>query len=198
LREKNVWLIVLIAFIAAFFSGYSFMRWLPILLEGKGMNPSEAGFYASLPGWTGLIGNILVPSVAKTGSRKPILLGTLLVQGICIYAAATTTELPFIASLILFGIGYGASAPLLLVILMDLPQVGAKVVGVASGLLYSIGAVGGFTGPLIVGFLTDSTGTILTGTITLAVLVEVMLIPALLVKENGARSEIKRVNHKSI
>jgi len=186
LREKNVWLIILIAFSAAFFSGYSFMRWLPKLLEVKGMNPSEAGFYASLPGWTGLIGNIMVPSVAKTGSRKPVLLGALLVQGICIYAAATTTELPFIASLIFFGIGYGASAPLLLVILMDLPQVGAKVVGVASGILYSIGAIGGFAGPLIVGFLTDSTGTILTGTITLAVLVEVMLIPALLVKENSA------------
>jgi len=183
LREKHVWMIIIIAFSAAFFSGYGFVRWLPKLLELRGMSPSEAGFYASLPGWSGLIGNIVVPTLAKAGSRKPVLLITLLIQGICIYGTATTANLPFAASLLFYGIGYGASAPLLLVILMDLPQVGAKYIGVASGILFSIGAIGGFTGPLIVGFLTDSTGTILTGMIMLAALVEAMLIPALLVKE---------------
>jgi len=183
LKEKHVWTIIIIAFSAAFLSGYGFIRWLPKLLELKGMNPTEAGFYASLPGWSGLIGNIIVPSLAKAGSRKPILFITLLVQGICIYATATTTNLPFAASLILYGIGYGAAAPLLLVILMDLPQVGAKFIGVASGILFSIGGIGGFTGPLIVGFLTESTGTILTGIIALTVLVEAMLIPTLLIKE---------------
>jgi predicted MFS family arabinose efflux permease len=183
LREKSVWTIIIIAFSAAFLSGYGFVRWLPKLLELKGMSPSEAGFYASLPGWSGLIGSIIIPSLAKAGSRKPVLFITLLIQGICIYAAATTTNLPFTASLIFYGICYGASAPLLLVILMDLPQVGAIYVGVASGILFSIGAIGGFTGPLIVGFLTDSTGTIVTGMILLAVLVEAMLIPTLLMKE---------------
>jgi cyanate permease len=183
LREKNIWTIIIIAFSAAFFAGYGFIRWLPKMLELKGMNPSEAGLYASLPGWSGLIGNIIVPSLAKAGSRKPVVFITLLIQGICIYAAATTAGLPFAASLIFYGIGYGAAAPLLLVILMDLPQVGAKYVGAASGILFSIGAIGGFTGPLVVGFLTDSTGTILTGMVTLAALVEAMLILALLVKE---------------
>jgi nitrate/nitrite transporter NarK len=66
---------------------------------------------------------------------------------------------------------------------MDLPQVGAKYIGAASGILFSIGGIGGFTGPLIVGFLTDSTGTILTGMIALAALVEAMLILTLLIKE---------------
>ena len=183
IREKAVWTIVIIAFSAAFLSGYGFIRWLPKLLELKGMNQSEAGFYASIPGWSGLIGNIIVPSLAKAGSRKPMLFITLLVQGICIYATATSTNLPFVVSLIFYGICYGAAAPLLLVILMDLPQVGAKYVGAASGILFSIGAIGGFTGPLIVGFLTDSTGTILTGMIMLAALVETMLILTLLVKE---------------
>jgi len=183
LRERHVWTIIIIAFSVAFFAGYGFIRWLPKLLELKGMNPSEAGFYASLPGWSGLIGNIIVPSLAKAGSRKPILFITLLVQGICIYATATTANLPFATALIFYGIGYGAAAPLLLVILMDLPQVGAKYIGAASGILFSIGGIGGFTGPLIVGFLTDSTGTILTGMIALTALVEAMLVPTLLIKE---------------
>jgi len=147
------------------------------------MTPAEAGFYASLPGWSGLIGNIIVPSLARAGSRKPIVFITLLTQGICIYVGATATGLLFTASLVFYGIGFGAAAPLLIVILMDLPQVGAKRIGVASGILFSIGGMGGFTGPLVVGFLTESTGTILTGMITLALLVEVMLIPTMLMKE---------------
>jgi cyanate permease len=183
LREKSVWIIVIIALFAVFFNVYGFTRWLPKLLELKGMSPAEAGFYASLPGWSGLIGNLVIPSLARAGSRKPILFITLLVQGICIYLGATTSGLPFTASLVFYGIGFGAAAPLLIVILMDLPQVGAKRVGAASGLLFSIGGIGGFTGPLVVGFLTESTGTILTGMITLAILVEAMLIPTILMKE---------------
>jgi len=183
LKEKNVWVIVIIALFAVFFNVYGFTRWLPKLLELKGMTPAEAGFYASLPGWSGLIGNIIVPSLARAGSRKPIVFITLLTQGICIYVGATATGLLFTASLVFYGIGFGAAAPLLIVILMDLPQVGAKRIGVASGILFSIGGMGGFTGPLVVGFLTESTGTILTGMITLALLVEVMLIPTMLMKE---------------
>jgi len=186
LREKRVWIIIIIAFLAVFFNVYGFTRWLPKLLELKGMNPAEAGFYASLPGWSGLVGNIIVPSLAKAGSRKPIVFVTILIQGICIYFSATTTGLPFTASLVFYGIGFGAAAPLLIVILMDLPQVGAKHIGAASGLLFSIGGIGGFTGPLIVGLLTESTGTILTGMIALAAVVEAMLIPTLLIKENQA------------
>jgi len=183
LREKHVWIIIIIAVSAVFLNSYGFTRWLPKLLELRGMNPAEAGFYASLPGWSGIIGNIIIPSLAKTGSRKPVLFVTLLVQGICIYSSAATTGLPLTASLIFYGVGLGATAPLLIVILMDMPQVGAKHIGAASGILFSIGGIGGFTGPLIVGFLTESTGTILTGMIALAALVEAMLIPTLLVKE---------------
>jgi len=188
LREKNVWVIVMIALFAVFFNVYGFTRWLPKLLELKGMTPAEAGFYASLPGWSGLIGNIIVPSLARAGSRKPILFITLLTQGICIYLGATATGLLFTASLVFYGIGFGAATPLLIVILMDLPQVGAKRIGVASGILFSVGGMGGFTGPLVVGFLTESTGTILTGMMTLALLVEVMLIPTMLMKERQAHA----------
>jgi len=183
LREKYVWLVAIISFSSAFFAGYGFTRWLPKLLELKGMSPAEAGFFASVPGWSGLIGSVIVPTLAKAGSRKPIVFVTLLVQGICIFTTATVTGLPLIASLIFYGICYGAMAPLLLVVLMDMPQVGAKYMGAAAGITFSLGGIGGFTGPLMVGFLADLTGTILPGLIALAALVEAMLIFTLLVKE---------------
>jgi len=183
LRDKYVWIIAIIGFSSAFFAGYGFTRWLPKLLELKGMSPAEAGVFASVPGWSGLLGSVIVPTLAKAGSRKPIVFVTLLVQGTCIFTAATVNGLPLIASLVFYGVGYGAMAPLLIVILMDMPQVGAKYMGAAVGIVFSLGGIGGFTGPLMVGFLADFTETILPGIIALAALVEAMLIFALLMKE---------------
>jgi len=183
LREKYVWIITIIGFSSAFFAGYAFTRWLPKLLELEGMSPAEAGFFASVPGWSGLIGNLVIPAIGKTGSRKPLLFVTLLVQGICIFTTATATGLPLIASLVFYGISYGGMAPLLIVILMDMPQVGAKYMGAATGMIFSLGGLGGFTGPLMVGFLAELTGSILPGMIALAALVEAMLIFTLLMKE---------------
>jgi len=134
LREKYVWIIAIIGFSSAFFAGYGFTRWLPKLLELKGMSPAEAGFFASVPGWSGLIGNIVVPILGKAGSRKPLVFVTLLVQGICIFTTAAVSGLPLIASLVFYGIGYGAMAPLLIVILMDMPQVGASTWAPLQGL----------------------------------------------------------------
>jgi len=182
-REKYVWIVTIIAFSSAFFAGYGFTRWLPKLLELKGMSSAEAGFFASVPGWSGLIGNIVTPALGKAGSRKPLVFVTLLVQGICIFVTATVTGLPLIASLIFYGISYGGMAPLLIVILMDMQQVGAKYMGAATGILFSLGGLGGFTGPLMVGFLADLTGSILSGMIALAALVEAMLLFTLLMKE---------------
>ncbi len=67
---------------------------------------------------------------------------------------------------------------------MDMPQVGTEYMGVAAGILFSLGGLGGFTGPLMVGFLADITGSLLPGIIVIVALVEIMLIFALLVKES--------------
>lgn len=182
LREKYVWIVAIMGFSLAF-SSYGFGRWLPKLLELKGMSPAEAGFLASVPGWFGLIGTVVIPGLGKTGSRKPLVFVTLLVQGICIFTTATVIGLPFIASLVFYGISSAATFPLLMVILMDMPQVGAKYIGTVAGILFSFIGLGAFTGPLMVGFLADLTGTLLLGIIVLAALVEAMLIFTLLMKE---------------
>jgi cyanate permease len=183
LRDKYVWIVAIIGFSSAFFAGHGFGRWLPKLLELKGMSQAEAGFLASIPGWCGLIGSIVIPSLGKAGSRKPIVFVTLLVQGICIFTTGITIGLPLIASLVFYGINSAATFPLLIVILMDMPQVGAKYMGAAGGFLFSLGGVGGFTGPLMVGFLVDLTESILPSIIVLTVAVEAMLVFTLLMKE---------------
>jgi len=182
LREKYVWIIAIIGFSLSFAS-YGFGRWLPKLLELNGMSPAEAGLFSSVPGWFSLIGSVAIPGLRKAGSRKPLVFVILLVQGVFIFTTAIVIGLPLIASLIFYGISSGPTAPLLIVILMDMPQVGAEYIGAAAGILFSLIGLGGFTGPLMVGFLADLTGTILPGIIALAALVEAMLIFTLLMKE---------------
>lgn len=182
LREKHVWIVATMSF-SSFFAGQGFRRWLPKLLELKGMSPASSGLLASVPGWCGLMGSAIIPGLGKAGSRKPIVFVTLLVQGICIIIAGIAMGLPLIASLVLYGISYTATGPLLIVILMDMPQIGAEYMGAASGMVFSLGKVGSFVGPLMVGFLLDLTGSILSGVVAITAVVETMLIFTLLMKE---------------
>jgi len=182
LREKRVLTIAVMGFSLSFAS-YGFMRWLPKFLELSGMSLADAGFFSSIPGWFTMIGSITIPGLAKTGSRKPLVFTILLVQGICIFTTAILNGLPLIASLILYGISSGPTAPLLIVILMDMPQVGAKYMGAATGIFFSLIGLGGFIGPLMVGLLVDLAGTILPGITVLTVAVEAMLIFTWLMKE---------------
>jgi len=181
LKERNVWIIAIIGFSVSF-AYYGFGRWLPRTLELNGMSPTEAGFLSSIPGWCGLIGSLAVPSLAKANLRKSIIFIILLIQGICVFTIGVSIGLPLVASLIFYGISASATTPLLIVTVMDMPQVGAKYMGAASGILFMLAAVGGFTGPLIVGFLADLTKSIIPGLITMAVLVETMLVFTLLMK----------------
>jgi nitrate/nitrite transporter NarK len=91
--------------------------------------------------------------------------------------------LPLIVVLILFGFSYAGVWPLLLVILMDFPTIGAKYMGTATGLLTTFGASGGFIGPLIVGYFVELTGALTIGFIFLALILVVTLIPILLLRE---------------
>jgi len=182
LRDRYVWMVAVIGF-SSFFVRHSFGGWLPKLLELKGMNPGRAGILASVPSWVGLIGSVAIPRLGKKGSRKYIISIALLVQGICVFIIGTTIGSPFYTSLILYGLSTYAILPLLMVVLMDLPKVGAEYMGVAGGLFFSIGEVGGFLGPSMIGYLLDLTGSTLPGIIALTAVVEFMMIFALLLKE---------------
>ncbi len=182
LKEKLVWIFSIIGFSVGF-AGYGLGRWLPRMLELNGISSTEAGLLSSIPGWCGLIGSLIIPSFTKPSQRKFAIFILLLVQGICVFTTGVSIGLTLIASLIFYGITSSATAPLVIVAIMDLPQIGAKYMGVASGIFFMLVALGGFIGPLIVGFLADLTKSIIPGLVTMTVLVEATLIFTLLLKE---------------
>jgi len=175
LRDRNVWIVAIIGS-TTFLIFYGFGNWLPTLLETKGMSPVDAGFLASLPTWIGLIGSAIIPGVAVAGSRKPLIAVLLVIEGVSIYIVGVTSGSFLLLSLIVYGIISGAMMPLMLVVMMDLPSVGADYTGIASGLFFSIGPLMGFIGPILVGNLRDLTGDFIVPLILLALVVEAMLL----------------------
>jgi cyanate permease len=183
LNNSNVWMVAIIGS-ASFLVFYGFGNWLPTLLEEKGMNPVTAGLWASFPVWLGLLGSAVIPGISSTGSRKPIIVIILLVEGTCVYLSGLANGIPLLVALVLYGIVSGAHLPLLLVVMMDLPAVGAEYTGIASGLFFSVGEVMGFGGPILVGVLRDLTSSFVPALLLLALIVEFMIVLAVFLKEN--------------
>jgi CP family cyanate transporter-like MFS transporter len=183
LSNRYVWTVAIIGS-SSFLVFYGFGNWLPTLLEEKGMDPVTAGLWASLPVWLGLFGSALIPGIAATGSRKPVIIGILLIEGICVYLSGLASGISLLVALVLYGIVSGAHMPLLLVVMMDLPAVGADYTGIASGLFFSIGEVMGFGGPILVGILKDMTNSFVPALLLLGLIVESMIALALYLKEN--------------
>ena len=183
LSNRYVWTVAIIGS-SSFLVFYGFGNWLPTLLEEKGMDSVTAGLWASLPVWLGLLGSAFIPGVATTGSRKPVIVSILLVEGICVYLSSLASGISLLVALVLYGIVSGAHMPLLLVVMMDLPAVGAEYTGIASGLFFSIGEVMGFGGPILVGVLKDMTNSFVPALLLLGLIVESMIALALYLKEN--------------
>ncbi|MFW9976163.1 MAG: CynX/NimT family MFS transporter [Candidatus Thorarchaeota archaeon] len=182
LSNKYVWMVAIIGS-SSFLVFYGFGNWLPTLLEEKGLDSAAAGLWASVPTWVGLVGSAIIPGVALAGSRKPIIVIVLLIEGICIYVAGISSGLSLLTSLIIYGIVSGAHMPLMLVVMMDLPDVGAEYTGIASGLFFSIGAGMGFTGPILVGYLKELTSSFIPALIVLVLIVEAMIGLAIVLRE---------------
>ncbi|MFW9768622.1 MAG: CynX/NimT family MFS transporter [Candidatus Thorarchaeota archaeon] len=183
LMDKQVWIVTIIGS-TSFLVFYGFGNWLPTLLEGKGFSPADAGYLASIPTWIGLIGSAVIPGLALAGSRKPIIVAILLIEGVCMYVVGISTGSFLLVSLIVFGVTSSAVMPLMLVVMMDLPVVGAENTGIASGLFFSIGQIMGFMGPLLVGYLTDLTGSFIPALILLSLIVGVVCSLTLILREH--------------
>ena len=182
LSNRNVWMVAIIGS-ASFLVFYGFGNWLPTLLEEKGMDPVAAGLWASLPVWLGLLGSAVIPGIASAGSRRPIIVSLLLVEGACVYLSSLANGITLLVALALYGIVSGAHLPLLLVVMMDLPAVGAKYTGIASGLFFSIGEIMGFGGPILVGVVRDLTSSFVPALFLLGLIVEFMIVLTVFLKE---------------
>jgi len=177
--------IVLLAGVLLFAVSHGFNSWLPKLLESSGLSPTDAGVYSSLPFITGIPAVLIIPRLTSAAFRGPMIALLALLAALTIILTSTTA-LPLLPSLLLYGIAGGSIIPLMILTLMETPGVDSEHMGAAGGLFFCISEIGGFFGPFVIGYLVDLTGSFVAGAIFLALLAAVIAVLMIPLKTGAA------------
>ncbi|NIM46434.1 MAG: MFS transporter, partial [Nitrososphaeria archaeon] len=147
-RLRSVWAVIFIG-IAHFLVNHGLRSWLPRILEVKGYTAVDAGFIASLLVVSGILGSLLIPKASYYIGSKRTLYLALLMSSFTLSALGISRGLTLLAEIFIIGFFMVGITPLLLLIFMEMPEIGAKHMGIAAGLYFSIGEIGGFSGPFL-------------------------------------------------
>ncbi len=182
LLHPVVWILGFIAF--AFQCGsYGLGLWIPQIIKGlAGFSDFEVGMISALPYFAAAIGMLAIGAHSdRTGERFMHIAGTLLVGAVGFAASAyLVSPIPGMIALTIAAVGdLGGRGPF-----WALP--GRFLTGSASAggiaLINTVGALGGFVGPSMVGFVKNATGSFKGGLLLLAALLFVSAIATLLLR----------------
>lgn len=166
LKVRNVKLALLGGLITLFID-HGFSHWLPKMLENGGATSQTAGFMASISLFAAIPAVFFVPRLVPQRHRGRFLamLSFLTSAGLVIASTIPSLVIP---GLILYGLTTPTLLPLLMLTMMDEPQVGSASMGLAGGIFFAIAEIGGFSGPLMMGIMADATNSFFGGVLILA------------------------------
>jgi cyanate permease len=167
LAIRDVRFILIIGFLSMA-AGHGMSDWLPRIMETGGLPPAVAGFAASIPDLVSLPFALMGPRLVPPHVRGRIVATMAVVGAVALFIVATTSGISLLLGLILLGTINWAAGPLLMLMLMDMPEVGSRYMGSVGGMYFCISEIGGFAGPFMMGALVDITGSFLLGVLTLA------------------------------
>ena len=158
IRNKHLWLVSILFLMHNFFF-YTWTGWAPQLLMLKGATDTLAGLIASIFPWVGIPTVIFMPRLAyKMGLRKPFLWVPAIVMAL---AAVGAIHMNLTLSwLVMAIVGIANNTRFITVIALPVEMVPEEDVGTASGLILSIGHLGGVIGAWIGGRILDLTGSL--------------------------------------
>ena len=185
IKVRNVQLILMIGFLSMVV-GHGFTNWLPKILETGGLTPEMAGFAASIPVLAGILAVLTVPRLTPPHLRGRIAAQTTFLGAIVLLIIATSSGGALISGLFFYGLLFRCTMPLLMLVLMDLPEIGSRNMGAATGMYFCVSEIGGFTGPSLMGAIVDMTGEFIIGIVIISVLSVIMSVMALLIKTQPA------------
>ena len=167
LKVRNVRMVILAGLLVLFID-HGFTQWLPKMLENKGISAEAAGFTASIPLITAIPAVFLVPRLVPGHSRGRFFALWAFLAVIALVTSTTASSVLLTVGLILYGLTVPTMLPMLMLTLMNEPEVGPERMGMAGGLFFTIAELGGFIGPSLMGVTVDATGGFLLGTSLLA------------------------------
>src|SRR6476660_6290680 len=120
-----------------------------------GIAPLTAVTVYSLAGLSGLGGRLALGALADRIGAKPVLVGGLFVQALCVATYLAVSALgEFYALSVVFGLAYGGVMPLYAVLVRE--YFGARIMGTVFGAVSAFASLGMALGPLAGGWVFDT------------------------------------------
>ncbi|MET3994605.1 MFS family permease [Bradyrhizobium sp. S3.9.2] len=120
-----------------------------------GIAPLTAVTVYSVAGVSGLGGRLLLGAAADRIGAKPVLVGGLFVQAMCIVTYLAVAQLgEFYALSVVFGLAYGGVMPLYAVLVRE--YFGARIMGTVFGAVSAFASLGMALGPWAGGLVFDN------------------------------------------
>jgi len=187
IKNKNIWICAIFFALAANITFYIVTGWFPTFFIEKGFNTNSAGILTSIITFASIPAVFFIPFASdKVGLRKPFLWISSIIAAILFIATIFSSFAVDIIIMIFLGISLTASYVISLFLPLELVK-SKENAGTASGLIISIGYIGGALGPLIAGFLKDIMGTLKPALIMLAVLMVISVVLVFLLPETGSK-----------
>lgn len=189
-KNGTLWLIAIV-FLLSNFGVCTWTGWTPQLMMAKGASPALAALMTSFIPWLSIPLTFIGPWASdKIGLRKLFLWPTFILS-ILAPLSAIYAPLPLGWAIVAaVGIAAGVQFPILLAIPLDL--VPTEGIGRASGMVLSIGFIGGLAGPWVAGYILDITGNLNLNLIVLASLAAIGTYLALRLPETGTRARLQK------
>ncbi len=155
--------LLLLMSIGVFAINHGIGNWLPELLRASGRTITEASHLAALMVLVSVVSALTIPRLATRQYRLIVLL-LLCLSSVCATALLRIpTGIPLFAGLVFQGIATGSIMTIMMLILVETPEIGERRAGTASGLYFSTAEIGGVGGPVMLGVVYDATGGFATG-----------------------------------
>lgn len=168
LRNPRVWALTLVYF-GQNVTSYGFVLFLPQIVKQFGLTNVQTGFVSALPFIGTLVGIFLWARASdRTGARSGMCGASLLISAALLMSCLLLKSSPIatMAALILFQVAASGIAPTFWALPCAMLTGSAAAGGIA--LINSVGNLGGFLGPYVMGLVQDATGSFPLGLLAIA------------------------------
>ena len=183
LRNRNMRLLLVLA-VGSFVVGHGLNAWQPTFLEEAGFSLAAAGRWTAAGTLCGLLTALTVPGLTRAGARRGPLVMLLLAAAAGLAGMALLRAGPLVAASVVAAMARAPLLPLTMLLLMELPGVGSRHLGVGAGLLFAAAEIGGFGGPAALGMVRDLTGGLAAGVFAMAAVALLMILAVVRVHES--------------
>lgn len=190
ITHRQLRLLILIGTVYLFVN-HGLQAWLAPILEFRGLSAGLAATITSLFVMARIVGAGVIPPLSdRLAARREAVAvcGTLIFLGLGGAVLSGTRLLLTVGVIALVGFGIGGLSTLIRAIPIEFEGIGPTLIATATGLIFTIGEIGGFAGPAMIGVLQDLTGSSTPGLLILAIGGMVIVVVSYLMDEPAGSS----------